>query len=82
MFENLTAEIWKIVDNINNGPLTTFLCSDKKFVPYLLPTYLLPSQGYNVTRVQVLFYKLKEGKGKRGKVRTHINKYNTLVKNW
>ena len=33
-FENITAEIWKNVNNINNWPLTLFSCSDKKFMPY------------------------------------------------
>ena len=33
-FENLTAEIWKIVQKINPLPLTLFLYCDKKGVPY------------------------------------------------
>ena len=33
-FENLTAEISKIVNKKNNWPFILFLCSDKKYVPY------------------------------------------------
>ena len=32
-FESLIAEIWKIVNTINNWPLTLFLCCEKKCWP-------------------------------------------------